>query len=330
MTQNLTPPYEALTPDLMLDAVESKGWLCSGRFLALNSYENRVYQISLEEGGALVAKFYRPERWSDETICEEHAFAKELEKAEILVAMPMADESGETLFEYQGFRFALFPSIGGRHPELDRDEHLEWLGRYIGRIHSVGAARPFQHRQRLSVDVMAVQSYQFLLENDFIPPELQEAYRTTAEDVVTAIQNRFEMVGPVRQLRLHGDCHVGNVLWTDKGPTFLDLDDCIMGPAVQDLWMLLSGDRTDMERQLSILIEGYEQFFLFDPMELMLVDALRTMRMMNYSAWLAKRWHDPAFPMAFPWFNTPRYWEEQILTFREQLAAFDEPTLRLL
>lgn len=327
---DVTHPYAALGPDLILDAVESKGWLCSGRFLALNSYENRVYQVGLEEGGAVVVKFYRPERWSDETILEEHAFARELQQNEILVATPIEDESSATLFEYEGFRFAVFPSIGGRHPELDRDEHLEWLGRYIGRIHMVGASKPFEHRLSLDVDTMAVQSYQYLLAEGFIPSDLEMAYRTTAEDVVSAIKSRFDAVGPLRQLRLHGDCHVGNVIWTEQGPTFLDLDDCVMGPAVQDLWMLLSGDRRDMEMQLSILMEGYEQFFEFDPAQLLLVDALRSMRMLNYSAWLARRWNDPAFPMAFPWFNTPRYWEEQILSLREQLSAFDEPALRLL
>ena len=325
-----THAYAKLGPDLILDAVESKGWLCSGRFLALNSYENRVYQVGLEEGGAVVVKFYRPERWSDDTIREGHAFASELENNEILVATPFKDEQGETLFEHEGFRFAVFPSIGGRHPELDRDEHLEWLGRYIGRIHMVGAGRPFEHRRRLDVDAMAVQSYQYLLAEGFIPAELEVAYRTTAEDVVSAIKSRFDGLGGYRALRLHGDCHVGNVLWTEQGPTFLDLDDCIMGPAIQDLWMLLSGDRRDMEMQLSILMEGYEQFFEFDPAQLILVDALRSMRMLSYSAWLARRWDDPAFPIAFPWFNTSRYWEEQILSLREQLSAFDEPSLRLL
>ncbi len=330
MNSELIPPYADLGPDLILDAVESRGWRCSGRFLALNSYENRVYQVALEEGGAVVAKFYRPGRWRDETIREEHAFTDELQRSEILVAAPVADEVGETLFMHEGFRFSIFPSIGGRHPELDRDEHLEWLGRYIGRIHMVGASRAFEHRQRLDVDVMAVQSYQYLLAEGFVPRELEIAYRTIAEDVVAVIKSRFEMTGPLRQLRLHGDCHVGNVLWTEQGPTFLDLDDCLTGPAIQDLWMLLSGDRSEMERQLSILIEGYEQFFQFDPVELMLVDALRTMRMLHYSAWLARRWHDPAFPMAFPWFDSPRYWEDQILSLREQLSAFDEPSLRLL
>jgi len=330
MNSELVPPYADLVPDLLLNAVESRGWLCSGRFLALNSYENRVYQVALEEGGAVVAKFYRPGRWSDETIREEHAFTHELQRSEILVAAPIVDEAGETLFKHEGFRFAVFPSVGGRHPELDRDEHLEWLGRYIGRIHMVGASRSFEHRQRLDVDAMAVQSYQYLLARGFVPRELEIAYRTIAEDVVAGIKSCFEMAGPLRRLRLHGDCHVGNVLWTDQGPTFLDLDDCLMGPAIQDLWMLLSGDRRDMERQLSILIDGYEQFFQFDPVELMLVDALRTMRMLNYSAWLGRRWHDPAFPKAFPWFDSPRYWEDQILTLREQLSAFDEPSLRLL
>ncbi len=330
MSTVITPPYEALGPDLILDAVESQGWHCNGRFLALNSYENRVYQIGIEDAPALVAKFYRPERWSDAAILEEHAFAAELVEQEIPVIAPLANAEGQTLHHFQGFRFALFRSAGGRHPELDRDEHLEWVGRYLGRIHGVGRRHQFKHRQRLDVESMAVGSYQFLLEQGFVPPELMLAYRTIAEDVVKSVKFRFEMVGPLRTLRLHGDCHAGNVLWTDDGPAIVDLDDCLTGPVVQDLWMLLAGDRDEMEHQLSVLMRGYEQFFEFDPMELLLVEALRTMRMMHYSAWLARRWHDPAFTTAFPWFNTPRYWEDQILALREQLGALDEPALRLL
>ena len=330
MSRTIIPPYEALGPDLILDAVESQGWRCNGRFLALNSYENRVYQIGIEESPALVAKFYRPERWSDAAILEEHAFAAELVEQEIPVIAPLANAEGQTLHHFQGFRFALFRSAGGRHPELDRDERLEWVGRYLGRIHGVGRRHPFKHRQRLDVDSMAVGSYQFLLEQGFIPPELVLAYRTIAEDVVKSVKFRFDMVGPLRTFRLHGDCHAGNVLWTDDGPAIVDLDDCLTGPAVQDLWMLLAGDRDEMEHQLSVLMRGYEQFFEFDPIELLLIEALRTLRMMHYSAWLARRWHDPAFTTAFPWFNTPRYWEDQILALREQLAALDEPALRLL
>lgn len=330
MNTPITPPYEALGPDLILDAIESQGWRCNGRFLALNSYENRVYQIGIEEAPALVAKFYRPQRWSDAAILEEHAFAAELVEEEIPVIAPLANEQGETLHQFKGFRFALFRSAGGRHPELDRDEHMEWVGRYLGRIHGVGARNKFKHRQRLDVDNMAVASYQYLLEQGFIPQELVLAYRTIAEDVVRSVKYRFEMVGALRTLRLHGDCHAGNVLWADAGPAIVDLDDCLTGPAVQDLWMLLSGDRDEMEHQLAVLMRGYEQFFEFDPIELLLVEALRAMRMMHYSAWLARRWHDPAFTTAFPWFNTPRYWEDQILALREQLAALDEPALRLL
>ncbi len=329
MNVQKSPPYEALGPDLILDAVESQGWRCNGRFLALNSYENRVYQIGIEDAPSLVAKFYRPQRWSDAAILEEHAFANELVEQEIPVVAPLPNAQGETLHQFAGFRFALFRSVGGRHPELDRDEHMEWVGRYLGRIHAVGSRGKFVQRQRLDVDNMAVASYQFLLAEGFIPADLLLAYRTIAEDVVKAIKARFEMVGSLRNLRLHGDCHAGNVLWSDQGPLFVDLDDCITGPAVQDLWMLLSGDRSDMEHQLSVMMRGYEQFFEFDPVELLLVEALRTLRMLHYSAWLARRWHDPAFVMAFPWFNTPRYWEDQILALREQLSAFDEPSLTL-
>jgi len=326
----ISPPYAGLQPEVVLAAVETQGYLCNGRMLALNSYENRVYQIGIEDALSLVVKFYRPERWDDQTILEEHAFSHELVENEIPVAAPLRDTNGATLHTYQGYRFAVFESVGGRHAELDNDEHLRWLGRYLARIHAVGRAQRFQHRPRIEVERMAVQSYQFVLENGFVPKDLELAYRSIAEDVVARLHNAFESAFDLRYQRLHGDCHVGNIMWTANGPIFVDLDDCLSGPVIQDLWMFLSGDKTEMERQLFILMEGYQQFADFDPLELNLIEPLRTLRMMHYSAWLARRWHDPAFPQAFPWFESPRYWEEQILSLREQLSAFDEPGLVMM
>lgn len=330
MTDSAQAPYADLGPDLILAAVEKMGWQCNGRLLALNSYENRVYQIGIEDGPSLVAKFYRPGRWSDDTILEEHAFSYELAEQEIPVALPIRNAEDETLMRHEGFRFALFPSVGGRHAELDNDEHLEWLGRHLGRMHMVGRAARFQHRPRIDVQRMGHEAYQYVLAEGFVPAELEQAYRSTAEDVLARVESAFEAVLGVPFIRLHGDCHAGNVMWTADGPCFVDMDDCLSGPAIQDLWMLLSGDRTDQQKQLNVLLEGYEQFSSFDAMELILVEPLRALRILNYSAWLARRWHDPAFPQAFPWLNQPRYWEDQILSLREQLAAFDEPTLALL
>ena len=323
------PPYADLTPDRLLDAIESAGWRCSGSVLALNSYENRVYQVGLEEGGFLVAKFYRPGRWPDAAIAEEHAFARELAEADIPVVPPLADARGKTLHHFDGHRFALFPRQGGRPPELGDPDHLRWLGRVLGRLHAVGATRRFEHRPALDVARFGHEPLAFVLEHGFVPPELVHNYRLAAEMLLERIEQRFEMLGPLRTLRLHGDCHPGNILWTDAGPHFVDLDDCLRGPAIQDLWMLLSGEPADMARQLRTLLEGYRQFMDFDPAELVLIEALRGLRLLHYSGWLARRWHDPAFPMAFPWFDTPRYWEDQLQTLREQIERLERPPLSL-
>ena len=323
------PPYENLTPERVLQAIDNAGFLTSGSFLALNSYENRVYQVGLEAGDFIIAKFYRPGRWSDEAILEEHAYTRELAELEIPVIAPIRSENGETLLYHDEFRFALFPRQGGRWPELDNPDNLRWLGRFIARIHACGASRPFAHRPRLTPQNFGHDSYQYLLEAGFVPPELAHNYRLAAEQVMELIDNLFESLGPFRQLRLHGDCHPGNILWTDQGPHFVDLDDCRTGPAIQDLWMLLSGEMDEMRQQFRYLLEGYEEFFEFDRLELQLIEALRSLRLLHYSAWLARRWHDPAFPMHFPWFNTPRYWEEQMLTLREQLEKLQAPPLSL-
>lgn len=320
-------PYHQLGPDTVLAAVESCGCRTDGRFLALNSYENRVYQVGLEEQAPLVVKFYRPQRWSDAAILEEHRFALELAGHDIPVVAPLGDSGGATLHHYQGFRFALFPRQGGRWPELDARENRLWLGRFIGRIHAVAAVRPFQHRPTLDTQSFGRDSVNFVLGNGLVPAHVEEAYRTLTADLLHHIEQRFQMVGPLRRLRLHGDCHLGNILWTDAGPHFVDLDDCRSGPAVQDLWMLLSGPREEMAVQLHDILEGYTQFFDFDPVELHLIEPLRTLRMLHYAAWLARRWNDPAFPKAFPWFGSPRYWEDHVLALREQAAALDEAPL---
>ena len=318
--------YTGLTPDLVLAAIESAGFETSGRLLALNSYENRVYRCELEAGGAVVAKFYRPDRWSNAAIGEEHAFALELLAQEIPVVAPLVFD-GETLLQYGGYRFALYPLRGGRWPDLETREDLNWMGRFIARIHNVGRSKLFEHRQQIEIKRMGEEPVAWLQQQGFIPSHLQEAYSTLAVDLLAEIRAAFERCGNYNVIRLHGDCHRSNILWTDDGPHFVDLDDCCNGPAIQDLWMLLSGDRQEMTGQLCDLLEGYEEFAELDMKELNLIEALRTLRMMHYAAWLARRWDDPAFPLAFPWFNTNAYWEEHVLELREQLSRLQEPVL---
>lgn len=319
--------YQDLRPEQILDAVESVGFLCDGRLLALNSYENRVYQVGLEDDPPLIAKFYRPHRWTDAAILEEHDFAWELADAEIPVVPPWRSQSGATLHAQGKFRFALFPRHGGRAPELDNPAHLEQLGRFLGRIHLVGAACEFAHRPTLTIESFGTDAYRYLLEKGFLPPELETPYRSIAEDVIQRVGYCFDRAGEVDSLRLHGDCHSGNILWGEKGPHIVDLDDARTGPAIQDLWMFLSGDRRYQTARLHELLDGYTDFNDFDARELNLVEALRTLRLLHYHAWLAQRWNDPAFPRAFPWFNTQRCWEEHILALREQAALMDEPAL---
>jgi Ser/Thr protein kinase RdoA (MazF antagonist) len=325
-------PYSRLTPDTVLNALEGEGLACDGRLLALNSYENRVYQVGLDDGSAVVGKFYRPARWSDAQVLEEHEFARELAESEIPVVAPLALH-GETLHHAEGFAFAVFPKRGGRAPELEDSNVLEWLGRFIGRIHAVGAARDFVHRPRLDIASFGEEPREFLLASGLIPPDLVAAWTQASGLALEGVRGGFDRAGAVRMLRTHGDCHASNVLWTPDtgnspgGPHFVDLDDSRMAPAVQDLWMLISGDRHDMGKQLGHILEGYEDFAEFDDRELALVEALRTLRLLHYSAWLARRWDDPAFPIAFPWFNTARYWQDRILELREQIAAMQEPPI---
>jgi Ser/Thr protein kinase RdoA (MazF antagonist) len=324
--------YDVLGPDQVLDAVEAMGMSTSARVFALNSYENRVYQIGLDDGGFVIAKFYRPERWSDAQILEEHAFTAELESLEIPVVPPLTiNDKTLHLFEVKGqiFRFALFPRLAGRAPELDNMDNLQVMGRFLGRVHRVGSQSRFQHRIALSVDQWAIKSRQFLLENRFIPSSLVSAYESLSSDLIARIEDIFKSLGNLNNLRLHGDCHPGNVLWRDDQPWFVDFDDAINGPAIQDLWMMLSGERDQRQAQLLEIIEAYEEFYEFDARELQLIEPLRTLRIMHHSAWLARRWSDPAFPLSFPWFNTERYWAEHILELREQMSALDEPVLQL-
>ena len=324
-----SPPYQNLTPDRILNAVESLGLRCDGRLLALNSYENRVYQVGIEESPPVIAKFYRPLRWTDEAILEEHRFTLELAERELPVVAPLVDQTGRTLHEFEGFRFTISPRQPGRAPELDDSDTLAWMGRFIGRIHAVGAIEPFAHRPTISIETFGVEPYRYIIANGFIPPDLEVAYLSTVEDALQRVRAAFARAEPVSLIRLHGDCHPGNVLWSDTGPHFVDFDDCRMGPAVQDIWMLLSGDRAAMTRQLSDFMEGYQEFHDFNPRELLLVEALRTLRLIHYSGWLAQRWSDPAFPASFPWFNTQHYWQDQVLALREQAALMDEPPLVL-
>ena len=325
---NSLPPqdFSTLPPDRVLNAVESVGFRSDGRLLALNSYENRVYQIGLEEGAPLIAKFYRPQRWSDATILEDHSFVQELVDHEIPV-VPAMLLNGKTLHTFEGFRFSVFPKHGGRAPELEGRSTLEWMGRFLGRIHAIGSLKPYQERPTLDIKSFGEQPRDYLLSHEFIPADLDTAYRSAVDLALDGVRYCFTRAGEVTSLRLHGDCHVGNVLWTDQGPHFVDFDDSRMGPAVQDLWMLLSGDRADMVRQLTDVLAGYEDFCDFNERELHLIEALRTLRLIHYAAWLAHRWDDPAFKQAFPWFNTQRYWQDRILELREQIALMDEPPL---
>ncbi|WP_374487203.1 serine/threonine protein kinase [Zoogloea sp.] len=322
----MTAPFGPLTPDFVLSAVEATGLFCDGRLLTLNSYENRVYQVGIEDSAPLVAKFYRPARWSDEAILEEHAFLAELAEAEI-PAVPALAIGGRTLHHTDGFRLALFPRRGGRAPELDDPEVLTWLGRFLGRIHAIGARQPFAHRPTLDIRSFGEEPRDALLASPFLPPELRDTWLSVVNQALDGVRRCFDRAGELTQIRLHGDVHSGNVLWTDDGPHFVDFDDARNGPAIQDLWMLLSGDAPAMARQLDAVLEGYEQFAHFEPRSLNLVEALRTLRLIHYAGWIARRWDDPAFPAAFSWFDTPRYWQDQILALREQVALMDESPL---
>ncbi|PXF29649.1 serine/threonine protein kinase [Pokkaliibacter plantistimulans] len=326
-------PYEALTPELVLDAVESTGLLSDARLFTLNSYENRVYQVGIEEHQPLIAKFYRPARWDDAAILEEHTFCQALQEQDLSVvapatraeleqrysALPQPGDAGQTLFEHQGFRFSLFRRQGGQAPELDNPDHLFQLGMTIGRIHAVGAAQPYVARPALSVQRFGHDSRSFLLQSPLLPRHLRDRYDAISAQLLELIEQRFVQIGKVEWIRVHGDCHPGNVLWRDERPHFVDFDDSVMAPAVQDIWMLLSGDHQQQSLQLIELLEGYETFHDFDRRQLHLIDALRSLRLMHYSAWLARRWDDPAFPMHFPWLAREDYWQDHLNTLHLQI-----------
>ena len=327
----MSHPYLDLTPDLILDAVESTGVRSDGRLLALNSYENRVYQVGIEDGKPLIAKFYRPQRWTVAQILEEHVFAQELASAEIPVVPPL-NWQGATLHTHANFQFALFERRGGRAPELDFPEVREIIGRFLGRIHMVGKAKPFDERPTLDITSFGKLPRNWLISQSFIPADLVAAWKSVADQALEEIAKCYARAGDIALIRLHGDCHLGNILYTDDGPHFVDFDDCRMGPAIQDLWMLLSGTREEMTIQLRDVMEGYEDFADFDPRELHLIEALRTLRMIHYSYWLASRADDPAFQVAFPWFfgaDSQRYWQNQILALREQVALMQETPISL-
>lgn len=319
--------YEQLTHERVLDAVESLGLLPDGHVLALNSYENRVFQIGIEDHSGVVGKFYRPGRWSNEAIFEEHAFSLALAAEDIPVVPPLVFD-GRTLFEHEGFRFTLFPRRGGRTPDLENLDNLEWIGRFIGRIHLLGQAGTFQHRPTLGSQWYGWQARESVLQSPLLPDEFRETYQALSTRLIEAVELSFDQIQP-RNIRLHGDCHPGNILWTDAGPHFVDMDDSCNGPAIQDLWMLLNGDRVDMQIQLDALLEGYRAFHDFDSSELALIEPLRSLRQLHYTAWLARRWDDPAFPLAFPWFGEASYWQGYLSDLDQQLLRMAEPPLRL-
>jgi Ser/Thr protein kinase RdoA (MazF antagonist) len=325
---NSDAPYSELSPETVLDAIEAVGYRCDGRVLALNSYENRVYQIGIEEGEPVVAKFYRPARWTDAAIREEHAFAAELAAQEIPVVAPLRRDA-VSLHVHRAFRYAIFPRRGGRWPELGTSHDREWVGRFLGRIHAVGRAGRFHERTRLSMEDLGRKARDFVLDGDWMPDYLATKYADLTDDLLDEVEARAQEWRGAVLGRILGDCHRGNILWTDQGPHFVDLDDCLTGPAIQDLWMLLSGGQQEMRTELHDLLAGYEQFLPFDRGEIALIEPLRALRMIHYSAWLARRWHDPAFPQAFPWFAEPRYWEQHYRALEDQLAAVLEPPLEL-
>jgi Ser/Thr protein kinase RdoA (MazF antagonist) len=321
-------PFETLTPSFIMDAVESCGFICDCRTLALNSYENRVYQVGIEGSQPLIVKFYRPLRWSDDQILEEHQFCFELSDHELPVVAPLVNHRNQSLFHYGGFRFALYPRQGGHAPEFDNLDNLLIMGRTLGRMHAVAATRPFVHRPQLDCASFGDASVT-LISGKFIPTEYQANYDALTHELLQAIGGVFEDCGGTPMIRTHGDCHAGNVLWRNEAPHFVDFDDARTAPAIQDLWMMLSGDRSRQMSQLAEIVEGYNEFYTFHPRELRLIEALRSLRILHHCAWLARRWDDPTFPHHFPWFNTMRYWGEHILQLREQIAALNELPLQL-
>jgi len=326
VTHSAPAPFDSLHPDAVFAAAESIGLQPSGRLFALNSYENRVYQLGADDGALWVLKFYRPARWSDAQIDEEHDFTFEMADAELPVAAPHRVD-GESLFVHDDLRFAAFPYLAGRAPELDDNATLTLLGRTLSRMHAVGGRRRFQYRESLDLDRLGVRARDAVLDSGFVPDALTDQYALVSEQVIERVRQSFEGFGPLPRLRIHGDCHGGNILWRENGPLFVDLDDCMTGPRIQDLWMFLSGDAANQQASWAAIMEGYELFGEFDYAELTLVEALRSLRILHYASWIATRWHDPAFPRAFPWFGEARFWERHLSDLFEQLAAMDDPPI---
>jgi len=321
--------FAALSPDIIIEAIEADDQLlCDGRLLALNSYENRVYRVGIEESDPLIAKFYRPNRWTEEQINEEHAFAAELASADIPVVAPLAADNGRTLRKHGEFYFALYPMRGGRSPELDNPQQLQIIGRFIGRLHKVAETTQFETRATVDTKTLGHESSDYLLTHNRLPTELGKAYQSLITDLLAKIESRFNTCKQVSSIRLHGDFHPGNILWRDETPHIVDLDDARTGPAIQDLWLFLSGDRQYQQARLADLLDGYTMFREFDPTELRLIEALRTLRIIHYAAWLDKRREEPAFQQAFPWLESNRYWDDHILALKEQSSALDEEPLR--
>ena len=323
----MSHPFETLTPDKVVSSVETLGLQTDLRLLLLNSYENRVYQVGIESGDPVIVKFYRPGRWTREQILEEHSFARELSDCGLSVVAPLKIGKS-TLHEIEGFQIAAFPRRGGHAPELDNFDHLLGLGRTLGKLHRVGQSKQFASRIDYSLDRWLVEPLQYL-GSAWIPDDLQTAWDSLGEDIVDRASKLMNDYDPMQGIRLHGDCHIGNILWRNENPHFIDLDDCLRGPAIQDLWMFLSGDRSQRESQLVELVRGYEDFNEFDSRQIKWIESLRTARMVHHCAWIGRRWDDPAFPHAFPWFGEARYWATQILALREQLRALEEPPLRV-
>ena len=324
--QQATLAFAELSPDQVLNNIEALGYQCDGRLLALNSYENRVYRVGLDSGEQVVAKFYRPHRWTDDAILEEHSFTLSLAEVELPVVPPLAID-GQTLLYSGAFRMAVFANRGGRALDLENFDQLEQMGRFMGRMHQVSRTQTFKHRPILDVNTFGWDAREYILEHNFIPRDIQEAYSSLTEQLLSEVEHCYARAGDLDLIRCHGDCYPSNVLWTDAGPHIVDFDDARMAPAVQDLWMFLSGDREDQTASLDAVLAGYTEFNDFDARELHLVEALRTLRLIHYFGWLAKRWSDPAFKRAFPWFNTQQCWEDHILSLREQAALLHEQPL---
>ena len=315
--------YANLTPDRILDAIESLGIVPDCSLLALNSYENRVYRFADQDNTRFVIKVYRPQRWTEQQILEEHDFTLALANEELPVVPPIVRDK-QTLFWHEGYCFALFPNRGGRILDLEQTDQLQWLGRFLARIHNIGAISPFKARAQLSIESFGHANLECLKNCEQTPDALREAYLTIVQQILELCDQRANALSYCQTLRLHGDCHQGNVLWTDAGPHFVDFDDSIMGPAVQDLWMLVCGQGDEKLKQWDALLEGYQEFRDFELRELNLIEVLRALRMINYTAWLARRWTDPAFKQHFPWFDSGQYWENQILLLKEQFSAIQE------